>query len=90
MALIEQRIFRLQDDIARLDEEIRLTGGELEMLRHIDDDAQRDAAGGTPLDRDDARITLGDVVRFEKALADLVGRRERLQLKRLKLLRRLG
>ena len=86
----EERIFRLQERIARLDEEMRLTAGELDMLRHIDDDAQRDAAGGSPLDRDDARITSGDVARFEKALADLAVQRDKLDAKRLRLIDKLG
>ena len=83
------RLFRITDEIERLDEEIRLTAEELAMLRHIDDDARRDAAVGGPLERDDARITSGDVARFEKALADLEAKRARLEDKRRKLLERL-
>jgi len=83
------RLFRITDEIERLDEEIRLTAEELAMLRHIDDDARRDAAVGGPLERDDARITSGDVARFEKTLADLEAKRARLDAKRRTLLERL-
>ena len=45
---------------------------ELQVHRHIDEDAQRDAAvSGNPLDRADARETAGDVARFEAVIADL-------------------
>jgi hypothetical protein len=85
-----ERLFRITDEIARLDEEIRLTSEELSMLRHIDDDAQRDAAvSDAPLDRDDARMTSGDVARFERALETLRSRREKLDAKRRRLLGRL-
>jgi hypothetical protein len=84
-----ERLFRITDDIKRLDEEIRLTAEELNMLRHIDDDAQRDAAVGGPLERDDARVTAGDVARFEKTLADLEAQRDRLRARLRKLLDRL-
>ena len=85
------RLFRITDEIARIDDEIRLTEGELSMLRHIDDDAQRDAAAsGSPIDRDDARMTAGDVARFERALEALRERRDKLDAKRRRLLERLG
>jgi hypothetical protein len=90
MSRLEQRLFKIGDEIARLDDEIHRTAEELAMLRHIDDDAQRDAAvSGAPLDRDDARVTAADVARFERALASLGARRERLAAKRARLLRRL-
>jgi len=85
------RLFRITDEIARIDDEIRLTEGELSMLRHIDDDAQRDAAASSsPIDRDDARMTAGDVARFERALEALRERRDKLDAKRRRLLERLG
>jgi hypothetical protein len=85
-----ERLFRITDEIARLDEEIRLTAEELAMLRHIDDDAQRDAAvSDSPLDRDDARVTAGDVARFERAVQSLSAKRAKLDTKRRKLLEHL-
>ena len=55
MARIHDRLFRLTDKIDRLREERRLTDAELGMLEHIDDDAQRDAAVGGPLERGQGR-----------------------------------
>jgi hypothetical protein len=90
MSRISKRLFRINDDIARLREEERLTAEELQMLQHIDDDARRDAAVGGPIERDDARMTAADVERFRKTLGDLTGKRERLEAKRDRLMRRLG
>lgn len=90
MSRLERRLFKIADEIARIDEEIRLTAEELAVLRHLDDDAQRDAAVGGPLERDDARVTSGDVARFEEALDRLRGQRDRLDEKRARLLDRLG
>jgi hypothetical protein len=90
MARIHDRLFRLNDEIARLREEERLTVAELDVLEHLDDDARRDAAVGGPLERDDARTTASDVERFRRALGDLAARRKRLEAKRDQLLRRLG
>ena len=90
MARIHDRLFRLTDQINRLREEERLTDGELGMLEHIDDDARRDAAGGGPLERDDARMTASDVDRFRKTLGHLRSKRRRLEQKRERLLKRLG
>lgn len=67
-----------------------MAGAELEMLRHIDDDARRDAAvTDNPLDRDDARETARDVARFEKVLADIADERDELEAKRDRLLGKL-
>ncbi|MCJ7724800.1 MAG: hypothetical protein MUP76_00200 [Acidimicrobiia bacterium] len=90
MSRIHDRLFRLTDEIDRLRAEERLTAGELGMLRHIDDDAQRDAAVGGPLERDDARMTAADVERFRKTLASMGAKRARLEAKRERLLKRLG
>ena len=90
MGHLEQRLFRINDAIARLGEQARLTAEELNMLEHIDDDAQRDASVGGPLERDDARITGQDVDRFRRALDAIVAKRTRLESKRDRLLKRLG
>lgn len=90
MARRHQRLFRLNERLDRLAAEERQASAELEVHRHLDDDARRDAAvSGSPLDREDARDTAGDVARFEKVVAGLRRRRERLQAKRDRLLARL-
>ncbi len=86
----ETRIFRLGDEIAALVDAERQLAEELEMLRHIDDDARRDAlVSESPLDRADARETAADVARAERNLTDLRRRRERLEAKRDRLIGRL-
>jgi hypothetical protein len=88
---IETKLFKLNDAIEALRREEDLVAEELRYHRHIDDDAQRDAAVSDDWqDRSFARDTSSDVARFEKALAEVVGRRERLERKRDKLLSRLG
>ena len=88
---IETKLFKLNDAIEALRREEDLVAEELRYHRHIDDDAQRDAAVSDDWqDRSFARDTSADVARFEKALAEVVGRRERLERKRDKLLSRLG
>lgn len=89
MRRIERKLLRLNDEIAALAREEQLVVEELGMLRHLDDDAQRDAAVGGPLERDDARSTSGDVTRFENHLAKLGDRRRALEAKRERLLARL-
>jgi hypothetical protein len=87
---LEKRLFRLNDEILRLQEEERLTAAELNMLEHLDDDARRDAAGGGPLERGDARESAADVARFRRTLGALQTEREALEAKRDRLLARLG
>jgi len=86
----EDRLFKIVDELERLREEIRLTEEELRIHQHLDDDARRDAAVGGPIERDDARVTAGDVSRFERLLADLNDRADRLEAKRRRLVARLG
>ena len=91
MGLLHRRLFRLNEHLVRLAEEERLAAAELEVHRHLDDDARRDAAvSGSPIDREDARDTGGDVERFRRLLAGLQERRRRLEAKRDRLLTRLG
>ena len=88
---IEAKLFKINDAIEALQSEEALVTEELRFHRHIDDDAQRDAAGSEDWqDRSFARDTTADVARFEKAVADVRSRRERLERKRDKLLSRLG
>ena len=87
----ESRLFKINDAIEALVREEALVAEELRYHRHIDDDAQRDAVVSDDWqDRSFARDTAADVLRFEKAVADVRSRRERLERKRDKLLSRLG
>lgn len=87
----EERVFRLNDQIAALRRDEDLAAEELIMLQHIDDDAQRDAAvSERPIDRGDARETSADVRRMEGDVANLGSARENLEQKRDRLVRRLG
>ncbi len=90
MGRIEQRLFRLNDEIAALRRDEERVADELNVHRHLDDDARRDAAvSNSPIDRADARDTAADVARFESALAALQRQREKLEAKRDKLLAKL-
>ncbi len=89
MDRIHRRLFKLNDKIGALDREIRLVEAELARHRSIDDDAQRDAAVGNYIDREEAGATSGDVRRFERTLRHLSGQRAGLVDKRNQLLARL-
>ena len=86
----EERLFRINDEIAALRRDEHYALEELIMLGHLNDDAQRDAAGGTYLDAADARETAGDVVRMERHVAELRSARERLERKRDAMLAKLS
>jgi hypothetical protein len=91
MNRIERQLFRLNDELGRLRREAELTEAELNMHRHLDDDAVRDAlVSDHPGDRAEARQTSKDVARLEAALTDVRGRLARAERKREVLLRRLG
>ena len=88
---VETKLFRINDALQELQREEELIAEELRFHRHIDDDAQRDAVVSDDWqDRSFARDTAADVARFEEALDEIRARRERLQRKRDKLLKRLG
>lgn len=89
MKRIHRRLFRLNEKIARLAEEAGQVEAELEYHRAINDDAQRDAALGSYIDREEAGLTSADVRRFERTLAELRKKRVALAEKRDKLLARL-
>ncbi len=89
LSRLHKRIFRLNDRIEALDVEARQVAAELDYHRAINDDAQRDAAVGNYIDREEAGLTAGDVRRFEQTLADLNDKRSRLAAKRDDLLARL-
>jgi len=86
----EERLFRLNDEIAALRRDEHNAYEELIMLGHLNDDAQRDAAGGSYLEAADARETAGDVARMERHVAELQSARERLERKRDQMLTKLG
>ncbi len=91
MARREERVFRINDEIAALRRDEHLAFEEQIMLGHLDDDAQRDAAvSGSPQDAQDARETAGDVARMQRHVADLRAAREHLELKRDRLLEKLN
>ncbi len=89
MGRLEQRIMAINDRLAELAEEERLVTEELSYHRHINDDAQRDAAVGNAEDRAFAADSSSDVARFEKAVREVVRRRSKLEGKRQRLLDRL-
>ncbi|MDH3396777.1 MAG: hypothetical protein OEM94_04580 [Acidimicrobiia bacterium] len=86
---LERRLLRLNDRIAALERQEHLAFEELNMHRHLDDDAQRDAAVGGPVERADSRDTAADVSRFEKVVAGLATKRNKLVEKRDQLTARL-
>jgi hypothetical protein len=90
MFRVEKRLFRIADQLAQLAEEERLVVAELEYHRSIDEDAQRDAAYGNYIDREEAQLTSADVRRFERSLDEIRRRRQRLEEKRQQLLAKLG
>lgn len=83
---VHRRIFRLNEKIAKLEKEAAQVEAELEYHRSINEDAQRDAAVGNYIDREEAGLTAADVKRFESTLADLDSKRETLVAKRDRLL----
>lgn len=86
---VHRRLFRINEQIAKIDKEARQVRAELEMHRSIDEDAQRDAAIGNHIDREEAGLTASDVRSFERILAMIEERRARLVRKRDSLLARL-
>ena len=91
MPRLERRILRLNDELVELAREEQEVFEELQFHRHLNDDAQRDAAvSDRPDDRALADQTKADVERFEKAVEDVRRRRDRIEQKRQKLLDRLG
>ncbi len=87
---IHRRLFRLNEKIANLQEEAGQVAAELEYHRSINDDAQRDAAVGNYIDREEAGLTAADVRRFEKTLAHLGEETAKLEVKRDRLLSKLA
>jgi hypothetical protein len=85
---IEKRLLATLDELERLQEERRLAAAELDMHRHINDDAQRDAALG--VDRLEATATRNEVARFERLVSDVEMRMAILEDRRSRFQRRLA
>ena len=83
---IHRRILRINYKIGAVEREIESTTSELGYHRSINDDAQRDAAVGNYIDREEAGLTAGDVRRFEQTLDTLARKKERLESKRDRLM----
>jgi hypothetical protein len=90
MRRLEKRLFKLGDEIAALRAEQNLAREELVYHQHLNDDAQRDAAGGSELDRADARETAADVARTEAHIEDLERKIRDKEARRDQLIERLG
>jgi hypothetical protein len=86
---IHRRLFRINERIAEIEAETRQVEAELEYHRSINEDAQRDAAVGNYIDREEAGLTAADVRRFEKTISALNQKKARLIDKRSQLLARL-
>lgn len=89
MKRLHRKLFRLNEEIASLQNEARLVAAELEYHRSIDEDAQRDASVGNYIDREEAGLTRADVRRFERTLANLEQKAHKLTVKRDRLLTKL-
>ncbi len=90
MGRIENKLFRIADELLALNEEDALVAAELEYHRSLNDDAQRDAVvSGANVDRLEASATAKDVVRFRRRLAQIDLRRRKLEAKRAVLLDKL-
>ena len=90
MRWVERRLLYVNGEIKRLRLEETMVEGELNMVRHLADDAARDSAVHEGLAKLEEREAMKDVHRQEKALADTQRRIAKLEAKRDKLLRRLG
>lgn len=91
MGRTERRLFKLNEELARLRREQELTRGELGMHSHLLDDFRRDAAvTDAPADRADARASAKDVDRLRSALESVERRIARAEATRAELLARLG
>ncbi len=89
MKRIHKRLFRINERIAEIEAETRQVEAELEYHRSINEDAQRDAAVGNYIDREEAGLTAADVRRFEKTISALNQKKAKLIDKRAQLLARL-
>ena len=90
MRRTEKRLFKLNEELARLRREEELTRGELEMHSHLLDDFQRDAVvSDAPAERAEARQSAKDVDRLQGALESVRARIARGEKTRAELLAKL-
>lgn len=90
MALLA-KIRGLNHQIAAVESDIGQVSDELSVLRHIDDDAQRDAAVTDKYDdRAAAKMTHSDVIRISKQIEAMERTRAKLVAKRDRMIRRLA
>ena len=90
MAGVERKLLTIADRQAALRAERAQVEAELEYLRHIDDDAQRDAViSESEFTRMEAGSTAADVKRFERRLRTIGRELERLEARRRTLLPKL-
>jgi len=90
MGRLERRLLTITDQLHDLAEEQRLLQEELAYHRSLADDAARDAAVfGDPIERENAALTSSDVRRFERRVAKLTDRRQKLETQRARLLEKL-
>lgn len=90
MGRLERRLLTITDQLHDLTEEQRLIQEELAYHRSLADDAARDAAVfGDPIERENAALTSSDVRRFERRVAKLTDRRQKLETQRARLLEKL-
>ncbi len=83
MASSLDRIRGINAQIAALDGQITQAEVEVSMLKHIDDDAQRDAVVSENYeDRSAAKMTRSDVLRFQKQIQNMERDRTKLVTKR--------
>jgi len=91
MANALDRIRGINAQISALELQIGQVEVEAEILRHIDDDARRDAAVSENYDdRAAAKMTHSDVARMDKHVSDLERAHAKLAAKRDKLIRKLA
>jgi hypothetical protein len=88
MKRTEKKLLRVLDELESLETQLRLIEAELEAHRHINDDAQRDAAMG--IDRLEALSTRADVTRFMRLREDIIMRQGHLQEVKAKLVSQLS
>jgi len=87
MRRLEKKLLKVLDELESLTTQRHLVEAELEAHRHIDDDAQRDAAMG--IDRLEALSTRSEVARFNRLLHDIVTRQGHLEATKAQLIARL-
>jgi predicted component of type VI protein secretion system len=86
----ERRLFKLNEELARLRREEEVTLGELQMHSHLHDDDFRDAVvSDAPADRAVERQSAKDVARLRGALDSVRAKIERAERSRAELLGKL-